>query len=128
MTAAELYELLEQGDEPIAYNMIHYGAKLCGTRAYWGQCRQELLDMIRVTGIPHLFFTFSAADLQWPDLHQHMPLEMNRPPEDERARKHQWWLALEQNPHIAATYLDKHFQILFKYVLAPTLGIKHFWY
>lgn len=128
MTAMELRDLLEEGDERIAHNMIRYGAKLRGTRAYWSQRRYELMDMIRVIGTPHLFFTFSAADLQWPDLHQHMPSELDIPPEDERGRKQQRRLALERNPHIAATYLDKRFQIFFKYVLAPTLGIKHFWY
>jgi len=35
MTAAELRGLLEQGDHEIAHNMIRYGAKLRGTRAYW---------------------------------------------------------------------------------------------
>ena len=49
---------------------MRYGAKLRGTRV---ARRLELMDMIRAGTSPHAFFTLSAADLQWPDLHRHKP-------------------------------------------------------
>ncbi|CAK5270706.1 unnamed protein product [Mycena citricolor] len=79
MTSEELKALLEEGDQSIARKMIRYGTKLRGTRAFWHSRRNELTDMIRVKGSPHLFFTLSAADLQWPDLHHHMPKETDAP-------------------------------------------------
>ena len=61
--------MLLENDQHMANQMIHYGAKLQGTRAYWLACCHELMDMIRKKGSPCVFFTLSAADLQWPDLH-----------------------------------------------------------
>jgi hypothetical protein len=31
------------------------------------------MDFIHEKGTPDMFWTLSAADLQWPDLHRHMP-------------------------------------------------------
>jgi hypothetical protein len=64
MTAEELKVFLEEGDHSIARKMTRYGAKLRGTRAYWHAWCNELIDMIRVKGAPHFFFTLSTADLQ----------------------------------------------------------------
>jgi hypothetical protein len=73
LTADNIQAMLAESDQHIANKMIRYGSKLRGTRAYWLAHRQELMDMIRKKGSPDVFFTLSAADLQWPDLHQHMP-------------------------------------------------------
>lgn len=67
--------------------------------------------MINIHGTPHLFFTLSAADLQWPDLHRHMPSEIEVPPGNESAAKRQRRLALQRNPHLAASYLDERLQL-----------------
>jgi len=37
-------------------------------------------------------------------------------------------LALNNNPHIAAAYLDQRLQVYFKYFMVPLLGIHQFWY
>ncbi|KDR78546.1 hypothetical protein GALMADRAFT_243965 [Galerina marginata CBS 339.88] len=58
--------MLSENDQHIANQMILHGAKLRGTRAHWLARRHELMDMIRKKGSPHVFFTLSAADLQWP--------------------------------------------------------------
>lgn len=128
LTAAELKVLLEQGDRHVANNMIRYGAKLRGTRAYWHARRNELLDMIRIKGAPHIFFTLSAADLQWLDLHRHMPREIPTPAGDDAAARRQRRLALERNPHLAASYLDIRVQLLMKHVIGPLFKVKDFWY
>lgn len=128
MTAQELKELLKESDPKLANKMVRYGASLRGTRAFWHERRQELTDMIRVVGTPHLFFTLSAADLQWPDLHRHMPSEINVPPNDEAAAKRQRFLALQRNPHLAASYLDIRVQLFLQHVLNPLFGVKEYWY
>ena len=41
-----------------------------GLSPYWHMHRAQLTAMIRQLGSPHLFFTLSAADLHWPELHR----------------------------------------------------------
>jgi hypothetical protein len=128
LSAADVKQMLEEGDKSIARNMIRYGSHLRGTRAYWSARRGELSDAINVLGSPHVFITLSAADLQWPLLHDHMPKECETPEGDVRAEKRQRRLALNNNPHIAASYLDHRVQLFFKYVICPLLDVRHYWY
>ncbi|KAF7293451.1 ATP-dependent DNA helicase [Mycena indigotica] len=133
LTAEELAAMLREGDASVARKMIRYGAKLRGTRAYWHARRNELTDMIRVKGSPHFFFTLSAADLQWPDLHQHMPPELpaeaTAANEDATKReRRQRRLAVERNPHMAASYLDHRVQIFMKHYVGTMFPVKHSWY
>jgi hypothetical protein len=81
LTAADIQMMLE-GDHQVVSKMMRYGAKLRGTRAYWLARRHELTDVIRAGTSPHAFFTLSAADLQWPDLHRHMPKTVEEPTND----------------------------------------------
>ena len=50
-----------------------FGSSLRGTRSYWNKSRAELTNMINQQGTPTFFFTLSAADTKWPDLHALMP-------------------------------------------------------
>ena len=125
LTVPDIQQLLHDGDNSIAHNMIRYGAGLRGTRAYWLARRHELLDMIHILGSPHLFFTLSAADLQWEDLHRHMPTEV--PADDDPTGKHQRRTALNNNPHIAAAYLHERVQIFMTHLLQPLFAVTDFW-
>src|SRR5579859_1133061 len=40
-----------------------------GLTPFWQRHRSQLIQMIEQVGSPHLFFTLSAADLHWPQLH-----------------------------------------------------------
>ena len=109
--------------------MMHYGAKIWGTRAYWLACWHGLLDMIRVKGCPHLFFMLSAADLQWPDLHWHMPdIGIEVAAGDDHAAWRKQQLALQQNPHITSSYLDERVKLFMKLVICYYFKVKEFWY
>ena len=48
--------------------------------------------------------TVSAADIQWPDLHQHMPAYPGAPPENEQEAYCIQMANLNDNPAIAAYY------------------------
>jgi ATP-dependent DNA helicase PIF1 len=122
LTAEDIRTMAAESDQKLASTMIRYGQHLRGTRAYWLARRHEVMDMTRDLNSPHLFFTLSAADLQWSDLHKHMPT--NDPKEQFRRRKS----ALNSNPHIAAAYFDKRVQLFVKHFLTPLLGVVHFWY
>ena len=42
---------------------------IAGTNAYWNRVREDLKAIITSVGAPTLFFTFSSADMHWPELH-----------------------------------------------------------
>ncbi len=46
-----------------------YVGKIADTNAYWNEVREELKAIISSIGAPTLFFTFSSADMRWPELH-----------------------------------------------------------
>lgn len=124
LTVSEILDLMES-DAHITDKVLRYGEGLRGTCQYLLRHRAELLDMIKQIGSKGmLFFTFSAADTHWPDLHDLIPNGEN-PTETEtiqeatkRRRKD-----LIDNPHIAAWYFEKRFKAFFKKVLIPKWGL-----
>ena len=46
----------------------HYANTLRETRQYWFKQRSWLIAKVDTLGLPTVFFTHSAADLQWPEL------------------------------------------------------------
>ena len=46
-----------------------YVGNIPGTNTYWNRVREELKAIITSVGPPTLFFTFSSADMHWPELH-----------------------------------------------------------
>ena len=54
--------------EVFSNRMLHYATSLHGTRQYWFKQRSRLIAMVDTIGLPTIFFTHSAADLQWPEL------------------------------------------------------------
>ena len=86
---------------------------LRGTRPFWSQERRNLEAMCFALKCPHIFLTFSAADLHWDSLAKVMP-------------DYQLWLAadddgkariarknLKENPHIAAWHFYRRFKVVF---------------
>ena len=47
----------------------HAGEKLPGSKPFWQKAQKDIISMIRSPecGTPHVFFTASSADIQWPD-------------------------------------------------------------
>jgi hypothetical protein len=79
--------------------------------------------VISIPNPPHLFFTVSAADIQWPDLHQHMPAHPGEPPESEQEAYRIKMANLNENPAIAAYYFQKRWGIFFEEVVQPQLKV-----
>lgn len=126
-TVGDLRELMGGDLEKIAARISRGGVNLRGTRPYWLARRRELIAMIKDCGCPHLFFTFSAADVQWPDLHRHMPHPVSSDAtEQERAKIHNQ--NLNENPGIAAYWFQKRFDIFFKTVIAKKFKLKEHWF
>jgi len=98
---------------------MRYGEGLRGSRQFWNGRRYELTDMIKQIGSQGLiFFTFSAADLHWPDLHKLMP-------SSEASANHQ---NIVDNPHIAVWFFNKRFEIFFNDILKKQWDLENWWY
>ena len=57
----------------LANCLMCFGTNLWGTRSYWTKYRAKLSDLLHQIGTPTIFFTLSAVDMYWPDLHALMP-------------------------------------------------------
>lgn len=126
-----LQELIRNGDDQgLVGRISRSAAQLRGTRPYWGKKRSELEAMIHNLSSPHLFFTFSAADIQWHDLQRHMPGfrgqgdEFVRDPNRHRTAMKN----LAENPHIAADYLVRRFEAFFEHVVKKIFNVADYWY
>jgi hypothetical protein len=74
----EVREIIKKNSH-LADQVIRFGEGLHGTRQFWIRRRLELTDMIKQLGSKGIiFFTFSAADLHWPELHKLMPHGKNQ--------------------------------------------------
>ena len=63
-----LKDMDNQGQSSLASTVIRFVSSLYGSKQYWlRQCR-NLMAMEEALGMPSIFFTMSAADLQWPEL------------------------------------------------------------
>lgn len=83
--------------------------------------------MIRQLGSQGMvFFTFSAADLHWPELHDLMPQE-DRSLTDRELGK---WRRqnLINNPHLAAWFFEKRFKLFMEKVLILKWNLVDWWY
>ncbi len=68
LSVEELRDMV--GHEGAAFSnlVLHYAASLRGTRQYWLRQRSQFIAMVNTIGLPTVFFTHSAADLQWPEI------------------------------------------------------------
>ena len=64
----ELRDMVGRQGEAFSSRVLHYASSLRGTKQYWYRQRSRLLAMVDTLGLPTIFFTHSAADLQWPEL------------------------------------------------------------
>ena len=68
LTVDELRDMAGREGEAFSNRVLHYAASLRGTRQYCFRQRGRLISMVDTLGLPTIFFTHSAADLQWPEL------------------------------------------------------------
>lgn len=77
---------------------------LCGTQLFWQQKSHKLEAIIRDQNV-NFFATASLADMQWSNLYCHMPNRNLAKDSTEEERRRLNFCLLQENPHIAATYL-----------------------
>ena len=75
-----------------------------------------------------VFFTFSAADFHWPDLHKLMLHSDSLSTLSEQNVNKYKWQDLIDNPHITAWFFEKRFKLFFEKVLVPKWNLEDWWY
>ena len=94
LSVEELRDMVGREGEVFSNRVLHYATSLRGTRQYWFKQRSRLIAMVDTIGLPTIFFTHSAADLQWPELAR---LICPDDPDSSSSRSK----ALQENPAIA---------------------------
>ena len=120
LTVEELREMI--GDQSVAFSnrVLHFATTLRGTRAYWFKQRMNLIAMIDFLGLPILFFTHSAADLQWPEL---ASLICPDTQESIHARRE----AVALNPAVADWFFYERIRLFMKTFYIDFLGCSDYW-
>ena len=123
LDVSDIQEMIGNGDNQLADRIMRYGEGLRGSRQFWMARRYELTDMIKQIGHQGLiFFTFSAADFHWPELHQLMPDVEGSDSENQRVKN------IINNPHIATWFFNKRFETFFHDVLIPRWNLSDYWF
>jgi hypothetical protein len=128
-TREELTEALLT-DDTLLPQIVRQGASLTGTRPYWKSRSSALLAQARFLSpnTSPVFVTFSAADMQWHDLHRHFPGFADVSTADDYTRCRFVWEKVQSHPHVIAHYLVIRFQVFIDRVLRPFLGFTDYWY
>ena len=88
------------------------------------QSRYELTNMINQQDTPTFFFTLSAADTKWPDLHVLMPIGCSVSlAQDYQCKVHN----IISNPHITSQYMHNRFKTFLQEVLQKSFHIADSW-
>ncbi len=103
-----------------------YIGNIAGTNAYWNRVREELKAIITSVGAPTLFFTFSSADMHWPELHAlfkaSTDCEAGNSTSDVRRQN------VIDNPHVVDWFFTQRLESFIKHWLYDTLGAKWHWF
>jgi Helitron helicase-like domain at N-terminus/PIF1-like helicase len=131
MNIDELNSFIARGDlegvRAITGNMQMFSANILGSDAYFSKKRRELESLMQQKGMPTMWFTLSAADNHWPDLH-----ELAGPGggpatatgEQEKAAWRRSWV--RRNPHIVDSYFQERAKCFLETYLGDT-GLQSEW-
>ena len=121
LSVEELRGMVGREGETLSNRVLHYVTSLRGTKQYWFKQRSHLIAMVDTLGLPTVFFTHSAADLQWPELAR---LIYSDDPDSYSARSK----AVQENPAIADWFF---YQRIIKFINAfyvGVLGATDYWF
>ena len=138
LTIADIRERLNGADgHTFVKSIQRFLEPVVGLTPYWQRQRRNLLAMVHQIGCGHLFFTLSAADTHWPDLHRLIEevraQQTGEPPLDistlDPAAVHRRRVDnLINYPQICASFLHHRFKLFLNVVKTiPGLRYVDFW-
>ena len=106
--------------------MLMYTGNILGSDSYFYRRRKELEGLMDSRGMSTFWFTFSAADNYWCDLHKHSGVNVTGN-ELEKARQRRKFVC--ENNHIVDYYFGLRLKALFKTFFGNgCLGTDYVWY
>ena len=106
--------------EAFSSRVLHYTSSLRGTKQYWQRQRSCLLSMVDTLGVPTIFFTHSAADLQWPELAK-LICPNNSDSRNACAK------AIIENPALADWFFYYRVMNFIKHFYIGVFGVTNYW-
>lgn len=95
-------------DTSVFFSKIsRYTSNITGSSAYWNKARQDLKAIIGHKGPPTFFFTFSSADMHWPELHALFNLSNEKQSTENRRQN------VINNPHITDWFFKQRLEFFF---------------
>ncbi len=127
LTIDELREMATSNNANLFMSKVsRYVGNIAGTNAYWNRVREELKAIITSVGAPTLFFTFSSADMHWPELHALFKAgtdcEAGNSTSEVRRQN------VINNPHVVDWFFTQRLESFIKHWLYDTLGAKWHWF
>ena len=120
LTVDDLRDMVGREGEALSNRVLHFASSLRGTRQYWFKQRSQLIALVDTLGLPTVFFTHSAADLQWPELSRLIC------PDDSQSSTSRSQ-ALMQNPAIADWFFYHRIDAFLDAFYKGVLGASDFW-
>ena len=103
--------------------MSRYVANVLGSNPYWHKVKEELKAVITSKGAPTMFFTFSAADMHWPDLHDLFSNDSKSENSSDERRQN-----VISNPHLVDWFFSQRLDNFVKHWLYETMDAEWHWY
>ncbi len=123
LTINELREMAASNNSDVFVAKVsRYVGNIAGTNAYWNKVREELKAIITNVGAPTIFFTFSSADMHWPELHALFGANFANATSEVRRQN------VINNPHIVDWFFTQRMESFVKHWLYGTLGAKWHWF
>ena len=116
LTTEDLQQMAANGNSSVFLSKIsRYLRNITGSTAYWQKAKEDLKAIVTHAGPPTFFFTFSSADLHWPELHTLFKSD-NTDPTVENRREN-----VINNPHITDWFFTQRLESFIKHWLYHSL-------
>ena len=127
LTIDELREMAASNNANLFMSKVsRYVGNIAGTSSYWNRVREDLKAIITNVGAPTLFFTFSSADMHWPELHDLFKTDPDcetcNSTSDVRRQN------VISNPHLVDWFFTQRLESFIKHWLYESLGAKWHWF
>jgi hypothetical protein len=124
LTIDELRAMAASNNADVFMSKVsRYVGNIAGTNAYWNKVREELKAIITNLGATTIFFTFSSADMHWPELHALFGENTDNTACAQVRRQN-----VIKNPHIVDWFFTQRLESFIKHWLYDTLGAKWHWF
>ncbi|KAI3949440.1 hypothetical protein MKX01_000088 [Papaver californicum] len=107
LSIQSIRDMVSSKDSRLISRVSYCAKQIQGIRAYCYTRLKELLAMVKQLGPPTIFFTLSAAYLQWPELYAFLDPTGTLETLDPREQRREKARLLNENPLIASWFFQK---------------------